>query len=75
MEPALGVSVTVTTASLDRVDVFLDERLVASADVKDDTVAFDLTEWAAEGQRLALAGYEEGGLAAARAYTLTPPDS
>jgi len=67
--------VTVTAENLDRVDAFVDDRPARSTDVVSRRVTFELDGWATAGQRLALAGYEKGVLAAARSFRLTAPGS
>ena len=66
------VAVTLRTRHLDRVDALVDDRPVASLDVNSDSATLELAGWASAGNRLALAGYDAGRLAAARVFRLPP---
>jgi len=65
-----GSDVVVTTAHLDRVDVFVDGRPLGSLDVIDDSCRFAVEPMPPPGTGLDLAGYDEGSLVAARRYAL-----
>ncbi len=68
-----AVVVKVTTVNLDRVDAFVDDRPAASVDVEADNATIKLPTWAVAGQRLAVAGYEQRQLAAARNFLIPHP--
>jgi Subtilase family len=65
------LTLAVTTAGMDRVDVYVDERPVASADVRDDRPT-TITSPGAGATRLRLMGYLQGELVANRREHLGP---
>jgi hypothetical protein len=69
-----GVTVTVTTTNLDRVDAYVDGRPVGSADVADDRCRFVLPDaLLGDGAELRLQGFHGGELGAARRLEVPGP--
>jgi hypothetical protein len=69
--PAGTLKLTITTAEMDRVDVHLDDRPVASVDVRDDRPT-TIENPGTGSLRLRLMGYHEGALVANRRERLGP---